>query len=133
MALKREIKSSKYHIVWTPKYRKSFLCGAIKYHVNRFLKLKSIALNIKIENIEIMPDHVHLFVSIHVTITISKVVNELKCYSSFETRKIMNLYNYKWFWSKGYFCESVGHISEQTVKTYIDNQWKHYKPNSSPP
>ena len=93
MALKRVIKSSKYHII----YRKSFLCGAIKYYVNRFLKLKSIALNIKIENIEIMPDHVHLFVSIPVTMAISKVVNELKGYSSFETRKIMNLHNYKWF------------------------------------
>lgn len=44
-----------------------------------------------------------------------------------------NLYKYKALWSRGYFCESIGQISESIIIKYIENQWKHYKPNSSPP
>ena len=128
MNFKREIKSSKYHIVWTPKYRKNFLNGLIKYHVEKSLKYKAKDIKVDIENMEVMPDHVHLFVNIPVTLSISKVVHQLKGYSSFETRKKLNLYKCKSFWSSGYFCESVGHISESVIKKYIDNQWKHYKP-----
>lgn len=129
MKSKREIKSSKYHVVWTPKYRKKFLYGLIKYYVEKSIKYKSLELNIRIEKMEIMPDHVHLFLSIPVTISISKVIQQLKGYSSYETRKHLKLYKYKYFWSNGYFCESVGCISEETIKKYIDNQWS--TPNSS--
>lgn len=132
MILKRNIKTSKYHVVWTPKYRKRFLCGAIKYNVESSLKHKVSELNVVIENIEVMPDHVHLFISIPITLSISKVVQQLKGYSSYKTRKQLKLYKYKGFWSNGYFCESVGHISQDTIKKYIDNQWKHYCSNSSP-
>ena len=74
-----------------------------------------------------MPDHVHLFIKIPVTLSISKVIQQLKGYSSFRTRKILKIHKYKSFWSSGYFCESVGHISELVIKKYINNQWKHYK------
>ena len=76
---------------------------------------------------EVMPDHVHLFISIKLSQCISNIVKELKGYSSYMTRKKLNLSRYKCFWGNSYFCESVGHISESTVKAYIDNQWKHYK------
>ena len=125
----KKVKSSKYHVVWTTKYRKPFLYGLIKYNVEKSIKYKSSKLNIKIEKMEIMPEHVHLFIEIPVTIPISKVVQELKGYSSYKTRKILNLYKYKKFWSRGYYCESVGCMSENIIKKYIDNQWN--KPNSS--
>ncbi len=124
--MKRKIKTSKYHVVWTPKYRKNFLKGLIKYYVEKSLKYKSIQLGINIEKMEIMPDHVHLFISIKPIHSISDIVRELKGYSSYETRKQLNLYKYKGFWGKGYFCESVGHISENVIKKYIDDQWIHY-------
>ncbi len=77
-----------------------------------------------------MPDHVHIFISIPITLSISKVVHQLKGFSSFETRKNLNLYNYKSFWSSGYFCESIGHISESVIRKYIDNQWDNSKYNN---
>ena len=46
--IKREIKSSKYHLVWTPKYRKNFLRGLIKYHVEKSLKFKASELKVEI-------------------------------------------------------------------------------------
>ena len=76
---------------------------------------------------EVMPDHVHLFLSIKPFQNISDIVKQLKGYSSFMTRKKLNLYRYKGFWGRSYFCESVGHISENTIKKYIDTQWQHYK------
>lgn len=121
------MKYCKYHIIWITKYRKKYLYGKIKSCINKYLFIKAKQLNIVIENLEIMPEHIHLFISIPTTICISKVVSELKGYSSYYTRKKLNLYNYKYFWSKGYFCESVGHISEKTIKNYINNQWAHYK------
>ncbi len=80
-----------------------------------------------------MPDPIHMFISIPVTLSISQVINELQGFSSFKTRKILNLQHYKGFWSRGYFCESIGHISQKTIKKYINNQWSNYKSNSSPP
>ena len=125
--MKREVKTSKYHIVWTPKYRRSFLKGLIKQNVEKSLLAKAEKLDVKIENMEIMPDHVHVFISIKPSQCISDIVRHLKGYSSYITRKNLNLYRYKGFWCNSYFCESVGHISERTIKKYIDNQWKHYK------
>lgn len=81
---------------------------------------------------QIMPDHVHLFIQIPITLAIFKIVQLLKGYSSFYVRRRLPLYKYKGFWGKEYFCESIGHISQETINKYITNQWKHYKPNSSP-
>jgi|TARA_B100001093_G_C26178723_1_gene738869 putative transposase len=130
MNKKREIKSSKYHVVLTLKYRKNFLINNIKFHVEKSLKHKAKDLNVDIKNIEVMPDHVHIFISIPITLSISKVVHQLKGFSSFETRKNLNLYNYKSFWSSGYFCESISHISEPVIRKYIDNQWDNSKYNN---
>ena len=121
------IKTSKYHVVWIPKYRRKFLYGTIKKLIVYALKEKSERMNVEIIECEIMPDHVHLFLSIPVTQSISKVVGQLKGYSSFFVRDNLDLRNHKAFWGRSYFCESVGHISEQTIVTYIQNQWVHYE------
>jgi putative transposase len=132
MCFKRSVRTCKYHIIWTPKYRKPFLNGLIRYHVSKAIKYKAIVdLGIFIENMEIMPDHIHLFISIKPCHNISCIVQQLKGYSSFIVRKELNLTKYKALWGKGYFCESVGQISESTIKKYISNQWKHYRANSS--
>jgi len=129
MIFKRSVKTSKYHVTFVPKYRKSFLKGLIKYWVERSIKEKCLDLDVDLEKIEVMYDHVHLFINIPVYKSISDIVGQIKGYSSYNTRKKLKLYRYRNFWGKGYFCESVGHISEQTIKKYIDDQWK--KPNSS--
>jgi len=126
--VKRKVKSCKFHIVWTPKYRKNFVKGLIKFWVEKSLNEEAIKLGIEIEEMEVMPDHVHLFVSIKPQDSVSNVVQKLKGFSSYTTRKHLNLSKkYKHLWGDGYFCESVGHISESTVRKYINEQWKHYK------
>lgn len=130
----KQIKSCKYHIVWIPKYRKSFLKGEIKKYVEYAIEKKCNELKIELVKMQVMPDHIHLFISIPVDISISYSIQHLKGFSAFYTRKrLPNLKKYKSLWCHGYFCESIGHISEKTIKLYIDNQWKNYKlKNSSP-
>lgn len=115
-----------YHVVWIPKYRKRNLKGMFKEIIKKALFEKAKQLEIIIENIEIMPDHVHLFIKCKPTHAISTIVKILKGYSSYKIRMNFPKYKklYKHFWSSGYYCESVGHISESTIKRYIDDQWK---------
>lgn len=75
---------------------------------------------------EVMPDHVHLFVKSKPTYAVHFVVNQLKGYTSFKLREEFPELKSRLptLWTRSYFVESVGHISEDTVKRYIENQKK---------
>jgi putative transposase len=60
----------KYHIVWCPKYRKEVLIGAVANRLKELLYEEAKALKIEIEAIEVMPDHVHIFVTGYTTAAI---------------------------------------------------------------
>ena len=72
-----------------------------------------------------MPDHIHLFIKCTPNHRVSDIVRHLKGYSSYKLRSEYPKYRkqYKWLCAPSYYCESVGHISEHTVKKYIDDQW----------
>ena len=112
-----------YHIIWTPKYRYSILKGNFKIIIENSIFEKCNQLDIVLEEYEIMPDHVHLFLKCKPNQCISNIVKELKGYSSYKLRSLYPKYRkYKAFWSPSYYCESVGHISETTIRRYIENQ-----------
>lgn len=120
----RSIYNVGYHLIWITKYRKPILKGKFKEIVKNALFSKANELNIVIEKYELMPDHVHLFVKCTPQHNIAIIVKHLKGYSSFMVRKTYPKYKvYKHFWGPSYYCESVGHISEETVKKYIEDQW----------
>jgi putative transposase len=54
--------SLKYHLVWCPKYRRPVLTGPVERRLKALLRLKAKEIGITIHGLEIMPDHVHLFV-----------------------------------------------------------------------
>lgn len=118
-----------YHVIWPPKFRKSILKGKFKYIIQSALLDKSVELDITLEKYEIMPDHIHLFIKCKPSHKISNIVKHLKGYSSFILRSSFPSYRkkYKALWSPSYYCESVGHISENTIKKYIENQWINLK------
>ena len=120
-----------YHIVFCPKYRKPFLLKNRKQLLSCFRK-SCIMHRCIIKEIEIMPDHVHIFVSVLKPglFALSKLIQHLKGWSSFQIRK-KNPWmkkKYKAFWSPSYFAESIGHISEKVVKKYISDQTTNLKP-----
>lgn len=115
-----------YHIIWCPKYRRKVLIDGVDKRLKELLKEKANQLGVEIVEMEVMPDHVHIFLKSKPTYAIHFVVNQLKGYSSVVLRR-----EFPWLksriptlWTRSYFVESVGHISEDTMKQYIENQKK---------
>jgi putative transposase len=85
---------------------------------------KSKEIEIDIEKMEIMPDHVHLFIKADPTASPHWIVQQLKGYTSHEMRNEFPELKSRLpsLWTRSYYCESVGHISEATIKRYIEEQ-----------
>lgn len=113
-----------YHIIWIPKYRKHILCGIIEDRLKAILAEKLNSMNIHLFVIECIPDHVHLFIKAEPSLSISYIVKILKGYTSRIIRKEFNdiSSNKKHLWAAGYFCETVGNITQETIIKYINNQ-----------
>ena len=91
----------------------------------KFLLLeKAKEMDVGIEQMEIMPDHVHLFVKCSPVDSPHFIVQQFKGYTSRLMRKEFSELRTRvpTLWTRSYYCESIGHISEQTVKQYIEDQ-----------
>jgi putative transposase len=114
-----------YHIVWCTKYRREVITSDIEKSLKALLIGKAFELNIEIKQMETMPDHVHLFVSCTPLHTPKNIVQHFKGFTSKRLRELYPELKYRLpssLWTKSYFCESIGCISEQTIKKYIQNQ-----------
>ena len=115
---------SNYHIVLVPKYRRGIF---INIHVARICKMifQDIAeqYGYRILALEIMEDHVHLFLEMHPTHSLSKTFQLFKGISA---RKLFwrfpSLGKKLWgghLWSRGKFFRSVGAVTSEKVEYYI--------------
>lgn len=113
-----------YHLIWCPKYRRSVLIGDVRDKLILLLKIKSEEIGLEIAQIEVMPDHVHLFVKASPIDSPHFIVQQLKGYTSHELRGEFAHLRSKLptLWTRSYYCESVGHISEATITKYIKEQ-----------
>ena len=114
----------KYHLVWCPKYRSNVLTSEVRERLKDLLYEKAEAINVSIEALEIMPDHVHLFVSADPTEAPQRLANQFKGYSSRILRKEFAHLRSRMptLWSRSYYIGSVGHVSADAVKKYIAEQ-----------
>lgn len=125
-----------FHIVFIPKYRKEVLVGDKLKEILRTI-ITGICEDLKCDllALEIMPDHVHIFVGAKPTHTPFRIVNQLKGNTSRQLRLIFKdlaflnfpkrVATWKGFdslWADGYYCGSAGHVSQETVKRYIQEQ-----------
>ena len=84
--------------------------------------------NIIIKHMETDKDHIHYMVETEPTISISKLVNLMKSYTTYHIWKLHSNYLSKhfWkertFWTDGYFVCSVGNVGEKILRRYIENQ-----------
>ena len=114
----------KYHLVWCPKYRRPVLVGAVADDLRTLLYQKAAELGATIEALEIMPDHVQLFVGVPPIYAPQHLANQFKGYTS---RLLRQKYpelrsRLPSLWSRSYYVGSVGHVSDKTVKAYIEAQ-----------
>ncbi len=114
----------KYHLVWCPKYRRKVLVGAVESDLRTLLQQKAEQLKVTIEALEIMPDHVHLFISAPPTEAPHRLANQFK---GFTSRMLRQKYpelrsRLPSMWSRSYCMSTLGHVSEKTVNAYIEAQ-----------
>ena len=114
-----------YHVVFTPKYRKKALYGMIRRDLkdvfHRLAKQKEWV----IEEGYLMPDHVHMLISIPPKHSVASIMGFLKGKSSIWIAQNIanqprNFVGHK-FWARGYFASTVG-ANEQVIRAYIQNQ-----------
>ena len=112
-----------YHVIWIPKYRRKLLTPSVEIRLKELLSEKSKEIGVEIVSMETMPDHIHLFLKCSPQQTLSGIVHRLKGYTSRTLRKeFIWLRNIRSLWTRSYYCESIGHISEETIKKYIRDQ-----------
>lgn len=118
-----------FHLVWCTKYRHEILKDAVEVECKRIIAETCKANNWLLHAIEIMPDHIHLFVQVSHTDAPNQVVRLLKSTSAvYLFTKFPNLKARKFWgsglWSRGAYYASVGSVTEEAVKKYIAEQKK---------
>lgn len=124
---KSSVYDIEYHIIWCPKYRRKILTGEIESRLRELLLFKSTENGWVIENMEIMPDHIHIFIKATPSDSISHIVSQLKGYTSFILRNEFETIRKRLpsLWTRSFYVETIGYISESVIKKYIDDQKKY--------
>ena len=117
----------KYHIVFIPKYRKKVLFGQIRKEVGEIFHRLARQKESLIEEGHLMPDHVHMMISIPPKYAVSQVIGFIKGKSAIHIARMYagRKRNYvgQSFWARGYFASTVGR-DEQVIRNYIRHQEK---------
>jgi len=112
-----------YHFVFIPKRRKKILIGAIAQRLQALICEVCNENRWKIIAMEIMPDHVHLFLNVKPTDDPASVIRKIKGRASHYLRKeFPELLKLPTLWTPSYFVSTAGNISTETVKNYIAQQ-----------
>ncbi|MBD2480524.1 IS200/IS605 family transposase [Planktothrix sp. FACHB-1365] len=115
-----------YHFVFCPKRRKRVLVNEVGRRLEEIIYQKAKELECDILALEIMPDHVHLFISCHPLIAPYQIMFRIKGASSRILRKeFPHLLKLPSLWSRSYYCGTAGSVSSETIKKYIANQNSH--------
>ena len=120
--------NTRYHIVWSVKYRKDVLTGKVEKSLKQILIDIANEKEFIIKEMEIMSDHVHLFVSAKPKYSPGYIYKMLKGISG--RRLFIKYPNLKkklrkgHLWNPSTYVETVGHISEGTIEKYIQDQKK---------
>lgn len=117
----------KYHFVWTPKYRKELLTGEVAEALVEILQRVAEAYDMEIDTMEVMEDHVHVFLSAPPRYSPARVMQIMKSISARELFARFPWVRRKlWggeFWGDGYFVRSVGdQVTTEIIRRYIRYQ-----------
>ena len=117
----------KYHIVIVPKYRRKVIYNEKRKDLQEIIRTLCKYKGVEILEGHMMPDHVHLLLSIPPKTSVSSFMGYLKGKSALMMfEKYANL-KYKFgnrhFWAEGYYVSTVG-LNESTIRKYIQDQEK---------
>lgn len=117
----------KYHLVWIPKYRRHVLVGEVARYTKEVLQQVAEEYEFTIDTMEVMEDHVHVFLEAPPRYSPAKVVQIMKSISGREVFKRFPKLREKFWsgelWSDGYFVRSVGdRVTADLIRRYIEYQ-----------
>jgi len=115
---------ARYHIIFCPKYRRKVLVDEIEDRFRELLHQKAEELGVEIESLEVMPDHADMFVKADPTFAPHHLVQQFKGLTSRRLRQEFPSLKSRLpsLWTRSYYLESIGHISENTIQQYIADQ-----------
>lgn len=116
--------SCQYHVVFCPKYRRSVLVDGIDIRLKELILEKQQEYKYTVIDLEVMADHVHLILDVDPRLGIADIVGKIKSYTAHTLRsefpglksRLPNL------WTRSKFISTVGAVSLDIVKRYIENQ-----------
>ena len=115
----------KYHIVFIPKYRRKIIYNKYREDLREILKMLCDWKGVEILEGHLMPDHIHMLVSIPPKISVSSFMGYLKGKSSLlmfdRHANLKYKYGNRKFWAEGYYVSTVG-LNEATIRKYIREQ-----------
>ena len=118
----------KYHIVFMPKYRRKIIYNQYRESLREIIKLLCKYKGVEILEGHLMPDHVHLVLSIPPKLSVSAFMGYLKGKSALMMFERHTNLKYKFgnrkFWTEGYYVSTVG-LNEATVRKYVREQEMH--------
>lgn len=125
---RRYVYNFHYHLIWVTKYRhQTFNSDKLSSEMKSILYQVAKDNEITIENIEVMPDHIHVLISFPPSKAPTSAIKALKGRSAFiflkrhpEIKK--SQYWGGHLWSSSYYMSTLGNMSKEVVERYIDNQ-----------
>lgn len=115
----------KYHIIFIPKCRRRVLYGELRQHLGPILRKLTEQKESRVEEGHLMPDHVHMMMSIPPKYAVSHVVGYIKGKSAIHIARTFGDRKRNFvgqhFWARGYFVSTVGR-DEGVIRAYIQNQ-----------
>jgi putative transposase len=116
--------SLKYHVVWCPKYRLPVLVKPVDARLKVLLRDVAKEHGMLLHAIEVMPDHVHLFVEADPTMCVAEIVNRFKGRTSHDLRQEFAHLRSRMptLWSRSYYAGTVGNVSAPVIRKYIESQ-----------
>ena len=115
----------KYHVVWIPKYRKRVLYGQLRKYLGEIFRQLAKSRECEVLEGHMMPDHVHMLISIPPKYSVAQVVGYIKGKSAIHIARnyLGRRRNFtgEQFWARGYHVSTVGR-DEDTVREYIKSQ-----------
>lgn len=116
--------SSKYHVVWCPKYRRGVIVGDIEARLKQIVRDVCEELRAEIIEMETMPDHIHLLVEIDPQFGIHRLIKRIKGRSSRLLRAEFKSLKSRLptLWTNSYFVSTVGGAPLAVIKQYIEQQ-----------
>ena len=124
---KHAVYDLKYHVVWIPKYRKDILGKEISDYLKATFNKIAEEYGFRIDTMEVVEDHVHIFVEVPPRYSPAQVVQIMKSISAREVFKAFpDLRKQLWageLWNDGYFVRSVGdEVTADVIRKYIEYQ-----------